>query len=248
MYKKSFMSDIEILAKNTAEGLKYYEQIINKFFDIDKKSKGISYMIFDKHYKPYLVMPDNDFYPEKDKKKLISNFKVYAIEKDEEHKDLSYVGEILTSRTPIYHNGRIATSSNARVNELDLLEIVKGKYIFEGLGKQMYYLYEYKSFIMGAIKMKGTAYPLNPAFINRADLYRFYKDRGITVNKKNGKMKKKFDPYLIKEYAKRIATYSREGVVIKVVFPENTKELVMDIIGKEPPKRKTSILSDIKEF
>ena len=49
-------------------------------------------MIFDKHYKPYLLMPDNDFYPEKIRKKLISNFKVYAIEKDEEHKDLSYWG------------------------------------------------------------------------------------------------------------------------------------------------------------
>ena len=91
---------------------------------------------------------------------------------------------ILTSRTPIYHNGRIATSSNARVNELDLLEIVKGKYIFEGLGKQMYYLYEYKSFIMGAIKMKGTAYPLNPGFINELTYIDFIKIEDITVNKK----------------------------------------------------------------
>lgn len=272
MQEKDYQAKIKEIAKNTKIGLKEY----SKFVKQENNKLNITFMIFDKNYNPYLVMQEisNGKW---DRKAEYVNFSVFALENNKGNIEILSMGRIYTQRHNCFNESefyealeeifknielskRLSQSSiedlkkdvikdkkNMRYDELHALEIEKRKYLAKGLGKEMYYFFEYISFIKGAKRMEGVASPLNIKFIQEKGLYKFYKDRGITVEEKDLSLKKEYNLQEMKKYAKRISTYIDNNTKIKVVFPDNTKENVMRTLNKDA-QRKTNLISDIKEF
>lgn len=284
MGRDEFSIKLEKLVKSTKEGLAYYSNVIKDNFKINPKFKAVSYMIFDTDCKPYIIIPQNDYYnPEKKDEKAVS-FDVYAMQGDSYDRTLTLIGYIYVSRygkifkqdfkesvlktfkqemksafykasaedilkyATIDERIKRAKARKNRIDELDILEITKGNFIFKGIGKEMFKVFEYNSFVMGATKMTGKAYPLNEAFINKKDLYKFYRDRGVKILPSTGKMLKAYDADAMKRYTKRIATFSKDGVVIKVVYPEDTKTLVMDLLKQNTKTKDTSVFNNLMEL
>lgn len=200
------------MAKSLALAINTHEAKIQK--DLPPSVEHIAYVVFDKEGEAYVLDRRLGKYQKMSEMQGQYLFSMYSPESKESLGGFL----IMLERQSAF---------------LELLTINSQKHLRKGLGSKMLDVCQFFSFLKGKEALTGEAIAFNTDFINTNRLKMFYIKNGFNIESGN-QLFKKIDREKIKKIAQNMATVKKGNAIFKIIFPDNTKQQVMQILtGKK---------------